>query len=175
MAVAQPKTIQAPKVHPSLIGGSFGIAVAILQVLAIQLNHTSLNQNKIVGFVGSVLLPVIALYLAGHYAGRHQRLNVLETKAGITESFRSVAAGTGAGAVTGLVYVLLTELSPLVEKFLPYTPGSNGLFGDVLGVLGNIGGFIVWLFLGLVLGTIGGYFGDSRAHKQLKSGVVVAK
>ncbi len=171
--IAQPKTIQAPKTHPTLIGATFGLVVAALQVATIQLTHTVLDGNKIVGFAGSVLVPLVGLYLAGHYAGRHQRLNFHNTT--LTSGLRSVLAGTGAGAITGLSYVLLTEVSVFVQKYLPYQPSSNGVFGDVLGALGNVVGFIVWLFLGLLLGTIGGYIGDLRAHQDIKKGAVVVQ
>ncbi len=167
--MAQPTTVQAPKVHPLVIGGAYGLAAAIIQILVVQLNHTALKDNSLLGFVGTVLLPLIGLFLAGHYAGRHQRLAILQTS--VTSGARSVFSGTGAGLGTGVVYVLVSLLvNAFLGSHLPYHTGSSNAFGSVIDAAGATLGFIIWLVLGALLGTIGGFFGDSRAHKQLKSG-----
>ena len=158
----------APKVHPLIIGSVYGLVVAVVQLITIQVNHEALNGNGFVGFAGTVLIPLIGLYLSGHYAGRHQRLNKLKTT--VTSGVSSIFAGTGAGVASGVIYVLVTELaSSFLNSHLPYHPNSSDTFGSTLHAIGNIGGFIGWLVIGLILGTVGGVFGDSRAHKQLKT------
>lgn len=169
--------MQQPKVHPMLIGAGYGLVAAILNIVTIQVNHTAIKENGLLGFAGTVLLPLIALFLAGHYAGRHQRLTKIQANAtGLAA--RSVASGTGAGLASGIVYVVLTQLSQsvgFIATHLPYQVNTTGgVWGSTLGTLGFIGGLFGWLFLGLVGGTLGGVFGDSRAHKQIKSGATVA-
>jgi hypothetical protein len=167
--MAQPTTVQAPKVHPLLIGGIYGLVAAIIQIIVVQINHTALKDNGLVGFVGTVLLPLIGLYLSGHYAGRHQRLAILQTS--VTSGARSVFAGTGAGTGTGVVYVLVSLLvNTFLGSHLPYHTSSTSAFGSIIDAAGATLSFIIWLVLGALLGTIGGFFGDSLAHKQLKSG-----
>ena len=157
-----------PKVHPLAIGGIYGLVVAVVQLITIQLNHEALKGNGFVGFAGTVLIPLIGLYLSGHYAGRHHRLNNLKTT--VTSGVTSIFAGTGAGLGSGVVYVLVTELaSAFLNSHLPYNPSANAAGGSVGQAFGNVAGFVIWLFIGLILGTIGGIFGDSRAHKQLKT------
>jgi hypothetical protein len=176
MATTAPTTIQAPKVHPALIGATYGLVAAIINYGTILINKKVIggNGNGLIGFAGTVLLPLVALYLAGHYAGRHERLNHLQTS--VTEGIRSVIAGTGAGTVTGIVYVVLTALSAKLNPVFGLDTGSQfGVIGAIGGFFAVVGGFIVWLFLGIFGGTIGGVFGDSRAHKQLRQGAVVAK
>lgn len=168
--------MQQPKVHPLVIGAIYGLVAAILNIATIQLNHTAIKENALLGFAGTVLLPLIALFLAGHYAGRHQRLTKVQANAtGLAA--RSVASGTGAGLAAGIVYVILTQLSQsvsVIATHLPYQVSQSGAWGSVLGTLGFIGGLFGWLFLGLVGGTFGGVLGDSRAHKQIKSGTAIA-
>jgi hypothetical protein len=167
-AAPAPAAPTAPKVHPLLIGSAYGAIAAVIQVVVIQVNHGALKSNGLIGFVGTVIVPLIGLYLSGHYAGRHQRLNILKTNE--LSGIRSVFAGTGAGLGSGVIYVLVTELaSAFLNSHLPYNPSSSAALGSVGQALGNVFGFIVWLILGLLLGSIGGVFGDSRAHKQLKT------
>ena len=177
MATPLPSTIQAPKVHPLLIGGTYGLVAAIINYGTILLNKKAIggNGNGLVGFAGTVLLPLIALYLAGHYAGRHQRLNHSQTS--VASAVQSVLSGTGAGVTTGIVYVVLTALSANLNNLFDLNTGGTqfGAIGAIGSFFAVVGGFIVWLFLGLFAGTIGGLFGDSRAHTQLKKGAVVAK
>ena len=95
MATPLPSTIQAPKVHPLLIGGTYGLVAAIINYGTILLNKKTIGGNGLVGFAGTVLLPLIALYLAGHYAGRHQRLNHSQTSvASAVQSVLSVFSFT---------------------------------------------------------------------------------
>src|SRR5262249_11274558 len=116
MATPAPTTIQAPKTHPALIGATYGLVAAIINYGTILLNKKVVggDGNGLLGFAGTVLLPVVALYLSGHYAGRHQRLNHLQTS--VTSGIQSVLSGTGAGITTGIVYVILTALSPRLDN-----------------------------------------------------------
>lgn len=176
MATTAPTTIQAPKVHPALIGATYGLVAALINYGTILLNKKVIggDGNGLLGFAGTVLLPLVALYLSGHYAGRHQRLNHLQTS--VTSGIQSVFSGTGAGVTTGIVYVVLTALSARLNPVFGIDTSSQfGAIGAIGSFFAVVGGFIVWLFLGLFAGTIGGVFGDSRAHTQLKKGAVVAK
>lgn len=153
-------SVTAPKTHPLVVGGGYGLAAAAVQVLVILLNRNTLHNNGILGFVGSFLLPLIGLGLAGHYAGRHQRLNNLKTT--VTSGVSATFAGTGAGFATGLVYVVLTEVATIFT--------NTGFGNGVISAFTNTVGVILWPILGAFLGTIGGALGDAAAHKQLKSG-----
>lgn len=162
--------------HPIRIGAIYGLIAAVIQVLTVQVNHLAFNTNGQhegngwVGFIGAFLLPLVALYLAGHYAGRHERLNISTT---ITSGMRSTLHGTGSGIISGLVFIILVGL---INKLnLPYKPSDSGTWGDVLGTLGYVGGLIGWPFVGILLGTIGGALGDNLAHNELRKGQVPTK
>lgn len=152
--------------HPLRIGAAFGILSAVIQIAVVQLNHTMFKTNFWVGFIGAFLAPAIILYIAGHWAGRHERIKTGNTVAG---PFVSVLHGTSAGLITGLLFVIFVALGNKYLAFLPFQPSNGGAWGVVLGPLGFIGGLVGWFVVGLFLGTVGGIFGDSRAHKELQS------
>ncbi len=161
--------------HPLRIGALYGLIAAVLASATYELNHHVTNKNIWIGLIGGFLLPIVAVYLSGHYAGRHERYKL---STAVTGGLRSTLHGTGAGIVAGLVFLILTELSPLLNKFLP-TDFSNvgalvggGALGATANVITFVLAFIGWLFGGLLLGTVGGAFGDNQAHKELKSGKV---
>ncbi len=171
--MAQPtKTVSAPKVHPFIVGGIAGLIGAIIEVIIVQINHKAFSSQQWWMSLIGVLVPFVLTFWAGHYAGRHQRLNILQTT--VTTGVSSTLTGTGTGVIGGIVFVILSQLSQQLT-FLPYHPNNSSAFGAVLGGLGLIGGLLGWIFGGLILGTFGGILGDSRAHKQLKSGAVVQK
>jgi hypothetical protein len=166
------KTIHAPRVHPLLIGGSFGLITGILNYGTDLLNHKVLNSaNGWLGFLGTVLLPLIAVYLSGHYAGRYQRLNLAANP--MVSAVRSVFSGTASGLTTGVLYVVMSLLTQRLDSIFGLS-GSTNAYGASLSVLADIGGVIIWLVLGLLGGTIGGYFGDHLANQQIKKGAAVA-
>jgi hypothetical protein len=162
------KTVSAPKVHPLIIGGIYGLVAAIISTVGVALNHnaTNNNPNGLIGFVVTILLPIIGLFLSGHYAGRHQRLNFPESS--MTGGFRGVLSGLGAGFASGLVYIIADLL---LQKVGPLNVSTNGF----VNFLEATAGIVLYPIFGLILGTFGGIFGDSTAHKQLKSGATVAK
>jgi len=165
--------------HPLRIGSLYGLIAAVLVNGIFLINHAYLNSSvwlRILGFV----LPVVALYLAGHYAGRHERFQL---STAVTGGLRSTLHGTGAGIVAGLVMVVLSQLAyflnPLVKglpndtQFGPSSlVGINGALGATLNVAVGILSIIGWFVGGLLLGTVGGAFGDGQAHRELKSGKV---
>jgi hypothetical protein len=164
--------------HPLRIGALYGLIAAVLVNGIFVINHAYLNSSvwlRILGFV----LPVVALYLAGHYAGRHERFQL---STAVTGGLRSTLHGTGAGIVAGLVMVILSQLAIFLNpvlKSLPHDtqfgPGSlvgNGALGAGVDVAVGILSIIGWFVGGLLLGTIGGAFGDGQAHRELKSGKV---
>jgi hypothetical protein len=152
--------------HPLRIGIVYGLIAAAVQVLTVQINNQLLNKNGWVGFVGTLLLPIVALYLAGHYAGRHERLNI---PTNIASGMRSTLHGLGAGIVAGLVFIILVGVANYLP--LPYKP-SNGDIWGVLGAIGYVLGLVGWPLVGIILGTIGGALGDNLAHRQLQSGKI---
>ena len=110
-------------------------------------------------------IPLVLLYLSGHFAGRHKRLNEKTTA---TSGPNAILHGTSAGITSGLIFIILVGLS---GKYLGSFLGivhTHDIFGSVLGSLGFVLAFIGWFFAGVILGSIGGLFGDSLAHKQLK-------
>ncbi len=152
--------------HPLRIGAIYGFIAAVVQVATIYVNHKLLSTtNGIVGFVGAFLIPLVLLYLSGHFAGRHKRLNEKTTA---TSGPNAILHGTSAGITSGLIFIILVGLS---GKYLGSFLGivhTHDIFGSVLGSLGFVLAFIGWFFAGVILGSIGGLFGDSLAHKQLK-------
>lgn len=153
--------------HPLRIGALYGLIAAVFEVVTVQINHTVVHGNGFVGFIGAFLAPLIVLYLAGHFAGRHERMQLQTT---VVSGLRSTLHGTGSGIVSGLVFIILVGLaSKFLGQYLPYNPNQSGdTWGSVLGGIGYIGGFIGWPFVGIILGTIGGALGDNMAHNELK-------
>jgi hypothetical protein len=160
------KTVTAPKVHPLIIGGVYGLVAAIISVVGVYLNHKYGNTNPFIGIVVTILLPIIGLYLSGHYAGRHQRLNFPESS--MAGGFKSVLSGLGSGFASGLVYIIADLL---LQKVGPLNVATNGF----VNFLEATAGIVLYPIFGLILGTFGGIFGDNRAHAQLKAGAVVTK
>jgi hypothetical protein len=159
--------------HPLRIGALYGLIAAVLTVGGFELNHTAFGSkgNGIIGFLFGFLLPIVALYLAGHYAGRHERFQL---STAVTGGFRSTLHGTGAGAIAGLVFLILTQLAqklplPVAMDQLQSLGALGTLLGAGLFVLSLIG----WFVGGTLLGTIGGAIGDGQAHRELKSGKAV--
>lgn len=159
-------TVTAPKTHPLIIGGVYGLVAAIISVVGVYLNHKFVNTNGLLGFAVTILLPIIGLFLSGHYAGRHQRLNFPESS--MSGGFKGALSGLGAGFASGLVYIIADLL---LQKVGPLSVPTNGF----VNFLEATAGIILYPIFGLILGTFGGIAGDSSAHKQLKSGAVVAK
>lgn len=158
--------------HPLRIGTLYGVIAAALQLVTAYLQSKVTNHNSIVGIVGYFVLPLVAVYLASHLSGRRERLKLGTT---ITSGPRATLHGTGAGLTAGLVFVILSSLSALLYvplKIATSSGGVGGFFHVAGSLLGGIGGIIAWLVIGLLAGTLGGAFGDSLAHKQLKSGAV---
>ena len=161
------------KLHPLRTGALYGLIAGILNVVLAYINLKVLpSQNGLLSTVYNIVLPVVAIYLASHLTGRQERMNLGTT---ITSGTQATLFGTSAGIGTGVVYVLsgalLTWAAQKFSLFQPTDTPTNG-FGGVIGTFQTIGGVIVWLVFGALAGTVGGFFGDSRAHKQLKNGAV---
>lgn len=156
--------------HPLRIGLLYGLIAAVIQVATVQINHTVLNANGIVGFLGAFLAPAVTLYLAGHLAGRRERMQL----SGSTSGLRSTLHGTQAGLWSGVAFIIFLALAGYLKQYLPYNPQNDtGAVGAVLAGLGFIGALIGWFFMGIVLGTIGGALGDNLAARQLKGQTAV--
>ena len=157
------------RIHPVSTGALYGLIAAVLNVALAYVNQHYAGKNGFLGLIYSVIVPLVAIYLAGHLTGRQERINLQTT---VTSGTQSTLFGTGAGVTTGVIYVIV---SSILTYILNRIGGSSTLPSSALGVLASIGGLIVWLVVGLLGGTVGGFFGDSRAHKQLKSGQLTAK
>jgi hypothetical protein len=177
--MAQPTatTTKVTRVHPLLIGAVYGLVAAVLQYVVVIINHTALSSpNGILGFAGGILVPLIAVYLSGHYAGHHQRMTGLKTDQP-TLGLRSTFSGSGAGLTSGVLFVILTQIfsayvSPALAKVSAFSKLSSpsnqfGALSTVIGGATLILGIIGWLFMGLILGSLGGAIGDGLAHRQL--------
>ncbi len=153
--------------HPLRIGSLYGLIAAVVQVATIYVNHKVLSSaNGFVGFFGAFLIPLVLLYLSGHFAGRHKRLTEKTTA---TSGPNAILHGTSAGVTSGLIFIILVGLSgKYLGSFLGIA-NAHDVFGSVLGALGFVFALIGWFFAGLILGSLGGLFGDSLAHKQLKA------
>ena len=57
--------------HPLRIGSLYGLIAAVVAITGYIVNHTVFDKNLFVGFIGGFVLPLVAIYLAGHFAGRH--------------------------------------------------------------------------------------------------------
>lgn len=164
MATSAPK---APT-HALGTGALYGAIAGVLYVALAYVNKQFVHGNGILGVTYTAIIPLVAIYLAGHLTGRKERLNLGTT---ISSGTRSTLTGTGAGITTGVVYVIV---SSLLQYIVNRVAGTSTFGSEVLGFLAGIGGFIIWLIAGIFAGTAGGFFGDNRAHKQLKSGATVA-
>ena len=159
--------------HPLRIGALYGLIAAVVYVIGYEINHAVLSKpNGLIGFALTFLVPVVSLYLAGHFAGRHERF---QHSTAVTGGLRSTLHGTGAGTTAGLVFLILTQLAQLLPlpASLNWLQSLNwGAGGAAVGAVLFVVSLIGWFFGGLLLGTIGGAIGDGQAHKQLKSGAV---
>ncbi len=155
------------RIHPLGTGSLYGlIAGVIWTVLAFVNQPKYLNGNGYISFINNVILPLVIVYLAGHFTGRNERIRLGTT---ITSGAQSTLFGTAAGLSAGVVFVIVKSLLGYgVEKI----QGSTSLLGSTLGALSAVALIVIWFVMGLAFGTIGGFFGDSRAHKQLKSGTL---
>ena len=164
--------------HPLRIGSLYGLIAAVVAIAGYIVNHTVFDKNLFVGFIGGFVLPLVAIYLAGHFAGRHERYQL---STAVTGGLRATLHGTSSGVIAGLVFLILTQFAPVLNNILP--PSAQLNTGTILGggvaqgavetvvfILSLIG----WTVGGALIGTVGGALGDNQAHRDLKSGKVPA-
>jgi uncharacterized membrane protein YfcA len=147
--------------HPFRIGATYGIGGIIANFALIQLNGKALDKNGLVGFAASFLVPLVIVYLSGHWAGRHERLRL---NTSLTSGLLSTWHGTVAGFLSGLIYMILLGVTyNKVPQDIFYIPTSDWATTSLY-----VAGLIGWPIGGAVIGTIGGMLGDSLARKQIQ-------
>ncbi len=155
------------RIHPLRTGALYGLISGVIYAVLAYVNHYVLKTpNGYLSVINNFVLPVVVVYLAGHFTGRNERIRLGTT---MTSGTQSTFMGTGAGVATGVVFVIVQSL--LLYAIARFT-NTSGAVANTIGFLKDTALLAVWLVMGLAFGTIGGFFGDSRAHKQLKSGTL---